>query len=108
MIKDNEDLVLMFNPFICDKRKIPMKFKNEFVKLSKDIINHVPEQNRCKFVTEAKTIFNNFGGDSFFSILEMIEFFHSTIRQNSVRLPPAANRRKSTRSSPRSTTTSTD
>ena len=84
MIKDDEDLILQFNPFICKKKRIPMKLEKEFVKLSKDIINHVPEQNTRNFVEEAKNIFNNISTHSFYSIPEMIEFFHSAIKQNSV------------------------
>ena len=84
MIKESEDLVLQFNPFICKTRKIPMKLTNEFVKLSKDMINHVPKENTKKFVTEARKILNNVGTHSFYSIPEMIEFFHSAIKQNSV------------------------
>ena len=84
MIRDDEDLILQFNPFVCETRKIPMKLKDEFIKLSGDMINHVSEQNRKKFVTEAKKILNNISTHSFYSIFEMIEFFHSAIKQNSV------------------------
>jgi hypothetical protein len=85
MIKDDEYLILQFNPFVNEKNKIPMKLTEEFVKLSKDIINHVPSKNTPKFVNEAKKIFNNISTHSFYSIPEMIEFFHSAIKQNSVK-----------------------
>lgn len=84
MIKNNEDLVLMFNPFICEKRKIPMKLEREFVKLSEDIIAHVPEANTQRFVIEAQKVFNNISTHSFFSVSEMVEVFHSAVKQNSV------------------------
>ena len=86
MIKDDEDLILKFNPFICKNRQIPMKLKKEFVKLSKDIINNVPKENTKQFVNEAKKLFNNISTHSFYSVPEMIEFFHQAIKQNGVNL----------------------
>ena len=86
MIKNDEPLVLKFNPFISTKYKIQTKLTDDFIKMSRDMISKVPENNREKFVIEVKNIFKNAGEPSFYSISEMIEFFHSIIKQNSVRL----------------------
>jgi hypothetical protein len=85
MIKNDEPLVLQFNPFISSKYKIQMKLKDDFVSMSRDMISKVPEHNREKFVIEVRKIFKNVGEPSFYSISEMIDFFHSIIKQNSVR-----------------------
>jgi phosphopantothenate synthetase len=84
MIKNDESLVLKFNPFINTKYKIQMKLTDNFLRMSRDMIAHVPEQNREKLVNEVRNIFKNVGEPSFFSIEEMIDFFHSIIKQNSV------------------------
>ena len=69
--------------------------------MSKEMIQEVPPKNMNKFLKEMKKILNNTGTNTFYSIPEMIEFFHKIIKQNSVSLT-----RKSTSSSPMWTSTS--
>jgi hypothetical protein len=84
MIKDDETLILLFNPFVSANHKISVKLTSEFVKMSRNMIKIVPDKNTSVFVEEMKKILDGTSDQSFFSIIEMIEFFHGIIKQNSV------------------------
>ena len=85
MIRDDEGLILQFNPFVNEQHKIALKLKSEFVKLSTDMLKEVPKKNTEKFVVEVQKILNNIEANTFYSIPEMVDFFHSIIKKNSVR-----------------------
>lgn len=85
MIKDDETLILLFNPFVSANHKIKVKLTSEFMKMSRNMIKIVPEKNTSVFVKEMKKILDGYNKESFYSIIEMIEYFHAIIKQNSVR-----------------------
>jgi hypothetical protein len=80
---DDEELILLFNPFVNRSRKIKVKLKDQFAEFSKLIIKKIPKEYTKIFVNQMKFQLVP-PQKEFHSICEMIDYLHSSIKKNSV------------------------
>lgn len=80
---DDEELILLFNPFVNKSRKIKVKLENQFSEFSKLIIKKIPKEYTKIFVNQMKIQLVS-PKKEFYSISEMIDYLHSSIKKNSV------------------------
>ena len=83
-LEEDEDLGLLFNEFVIETRKIPLKFVMHFKKMSKFILERVPQECLKEFVEQYKEILESGNEQTFCSILEMVDYFNRVINNHPV------------------------
>lgn len=77
---------LLFNEFVIETRKIPLKFVMHFKKMSKFILERVPQECLKEFVEQYKEILESGNEQTFCSILEMVDYFNRVINNHPVEI----------------------